>query len=180
MAIVASGTLITFGTAGAEEVPQARPGAQIPAASEANPVVEGQPLPPGLDPSLFASSPLLSTIDLTDAASVADFDLDESDDSDDDSAGNNKSKAKKAVRKALKQAAATKPTAKKPTGTSNPAPQPKPSEKPSDKPTEQQSPPPPPPPEPTCREERVWVPQSGNLLAGTFKPGRWETKTVCS
>jgi hypothetical protein len=169
MAIVASGTLVTFGTAGAEEVPMASSGAQIPAASEANPVVEGQPLPVGLDPSLFASSPLLSTIDLTDA-SAADFSsLD--DDDDDDYADTNKHKNKhrnnkheKAVNKkaVTKKAVVKKPAAKKPAAkkhsddqaqkqaaTSNPAPSAKQIEKPSDKPAEQQTTQPPPAPAPT-------------------------------
>jgi outer membrane biosynthesis protein TonB len=160
MAIVASGTLVTFGTAGAEEVPMARSGAQIPAASEANPVVEGQPLPAGLDPSIFASSPLLSAIDLT-GASAADF---SSFDDDDDSGNKNKNKNKKNKNKkkpATKKPVTKKPAAKKPAAdetkkqaaTSNPAPNPAPSEKASDKPAEQQTTQPPPAPEPTPTEQ---------------------------
>lgn len=102
MAIVACGTLVTFGTAKAQDVPTASSGAQIPAASEANPVVEGQPLPAGLDPSLLASSPLLSTIDLTDAASAADSEFGSADDDDDAGSDKNK-KARKAAKKAVQR-----------------------------------------------------------------------------
>lgn len=110
MAIVASGTLVTFGTAGAEEVPMARSGAQIPAASEANPIVEGQALPAGLDPSIFASSPLLSTIDLTDA-SAADFSS--LDDDDDDSNSKNKNKHNKHKKPVTKKPVTKKTVTKK-------------------------------------------------------------------
>lgn len=97
MALVACGTVVSFGTADAQTVPSASSAANIPAGNEVSPTVEGQPLQPiGLDPSLFSSSPLLDTVNLSgDGESIGAA----SDDDDDD-----QSKSDKKLKKIKKQA----------------------------------------------------------------------------
>jgi hypothetical protein len=87
MAIVACGTLVTFGSAGAE-TPSSAEVSALPGSDEANPTVEGQVLPPSN--ALLNGADLMSTLNLTDY-SPADGDTttfslvddDDSDDSDD-------------------------------------------------------------------------------------------------
>jgi hypothetical protein len=87
MAIVACGTLVTFGSAGAE-TPSSSKVSALPGSDEASPTVEGQVIPPSNN-TLLNGADLLSTLNLTDYSpgdttfSLSDGDSD--DDSDDDS-----------------------------------------------------------------------------------------------
>jgi len=178
MALVACGTLVTFGSAGAE-TPSSAEVSALPGTDEASPRVEGQVLPP-TNQTLLNSQDLLSSLNLTDYSpedtttfSLSDDD-DESDEDNDDESTTSDTK---------KKPAATKPTPK-PTGSSDggsdnggsddggsddggstPTPSPTPTQ------TSE--------PEPVCHDERVWVPASGTLKDGNLKLGHYETKEVC-
>jgi len=182
MALVAGGTLVTFGSAGAE-TPTSSQAAALPGTDEASPSVEGQVLPP--NNALLNGADLLSTLNLSDYGPGEGATLSLSDDDDEDSDDNgdedNKSDTKK-------KPAATKPTPKPSNSTdggsdnggsddggsddggsdgggSTPSPTPTPTQ------TSE--------PEPECHDERVWVPTSGSLKDGNLKLGHYETKEVC-
>jgi hypothetical protein len=86
MAIVACGTLVTFGSAGAE-TPSSSKVSALPGSDEASPTVQGQVVPPSN--SLLNGADLLSTLNLTDYSpgdtDLSLFDDDSGDSSDDDS-----------------------------------------------------------------------------------------------
>lgn len=160
MALVASGTLVTFGSAGAE-TPSSSEVAALPGSDEASPSVEGQVLPPSN--ALLNGADLLSTLNLADY-SPGDTTLslsDDDDDSDDDGDDEEKKKAD-----AKKKQAAAKPT---PTSSAKPTTSPTTSA-PEPTPTKTTAPPPPPSPSPepspsptkTCKWEgdgllKKWV-----------------------
>jgi hypothetical protein len=89
MAIVACGTLVTFGSAGAE-TPTSTDVSALPGSDEASPTVEGQVIPPTT--SLLNADDLMSSLNLTDYSPddptlfglPEDEDNDDNDDSDDD------------------------------------------------------------------------------------------------
>ena len=87
MAIVACGTLVTFGSAGAE-TPSSADISALPGSDEASPSVEGQIIPPAT--SLLNANDLMSSLNLTDYSPgdnpfelPEDEDNDDNDDSDD-------------------------------------------------------------------------------------------------
>lgn len=131
MMFVASGTLVTFGMAGAE-TPSSEGTSALPGSDEASPTVEGQALPNnGLTPGLFNPDGLLSTLNLTDYSPLDADDLigdtDDSDDSDDE------------VEKALKASTST-PTANatsSPSSNSSSEPTKEPTKEPTQAPTTQ-------------------------------------------
>jgi hypothetical protein len=99
MMLVAGGTLVTFGSAGAE-TPESSEVSALPGSDEASPTVEGQVLPPPAT-GLLNSADLMSSLNLTDFSpgegatlSLSDDD-DESDEDNDDGDEDNKSTAKK-------------------------------------------------------------------------------------
>jgi hypothetical protein len=95
MALVACGTLVTFGSAQAE-TPASAELAALPGADEANPSVEGQVLPPSQ--ALLSSSDLLSSLNLTDYTPGDGSDLslfdDDDENSDEDNDDDSESKPK--------------------------------------------------------------------------------------
>lgn len=117
MALVACGTLVTFGTAGAETAASSSDTAALPGTDEASPQVQGQVLPPSQ--SLLTSADLLSTLNLTDYSPGETTVVDDSDDSDDESDNKNNNK-KKSTKPAAK--ATPKPTTKATTAAPKPAP----------------------------------------------------------
>ncbi|HUP99322.1 MAG TPA: hypothetical protein VM093_02580 [Aeromicrobium sp.] len=155
MALVACGTLVTFGTADAETTRSSYDATALPGTNEVSPQVQGQVLPP--TQSLLTSQDLLATLNLTDYSPVAsDTDNDDSDDQSDDNSDKGKKNKKKATsrtsaRPTTKATATTKTTtapkpaptttAPKPAPTTavpNPVPTtsaPKPSPSPTPKPT---------------------------------------------
>lgn len=115
MAIVACGTLVTFGSAEAETPSQSAEPAALPGSDEVGPTVEGQVIPPP-SAALLNSSDLLSTLNLTDYTPYDIGDLSSSNDDDDDD--NDDEDTKDDIKKKL---AANNPTpTPKPTGTKNP------------------------------------------------------------
>lgn len=121
MAIVACGTLVTFGSAGAE-TPSSTDVSALPGSDEASPSVEGQVIPPTT--SLLNANDLMSSLNLTDYSPgdttlglPEDEDDDDSDDSDDED-------TKADIKKKL--AATPTPTAKPTTSPTTSAPSPKP------------------------------------------------------
>jgi hypothetical protein len=163
MAIVACGTLVTFGSAGAE-TPSSSKVSALPGSDEASPTVQGQVVPPSS--SLLNGADLLSTLNLTDY-SPDDADLSLFDDNSDSDSDDNSDDNKKAS-----STPTPKPTTKPTTGSKTPSPSPKPT---TSSPTT-----PPPSPEPVCHDEKVWVPASGSLKDGDLKLGHFETKEVCN
>jgi hypothetical protein len=104
MALVACGTLVTFGSAQAE-TPSSADVAALPGTDEANPSVEGQVLPP-TSPALLNANDLLSSLNLTDytpgdASDLSLFDDDEDSDDEDsdeeDSGEDNESSSKQST-----------------------------------------------------------------------------------
>jgi outer membrane biosynthesis protein TonB len=134
MAIVACGTLVTFGSAGAETPSSSRVSA-LPGSDEANPTVQGQVVPPSS--SLLNGADLLSTLNLTDY-SPGDTDLslfdDNSDDNSDSDSDNNTKKPSPTPTPTTKPTTATKTPTTSPT-TSAPSPTPTQTSKPSPSPT---------------------------------------------
>jgi hypothetical protein len=163
MAIVACGTLVTFGSAGAE-TPSSSKVSALPGSDEASPTVQGQVVPPSS--SLLNGADLLSTLNLTDY-SPENGDLSLFDDNSDDDSDSDSDDTKKPS-----STPTPKPTTKPTTGTKTPSPSPKPT---TSSPTT-----PPPSPEPACHDEKVWVPASGSLKDGDLKLGHFETKEVCN
>ncbi len=122
MALVACGTLVTFGSAGAE-TPSSAERSALPGTDEARPSVEGQVLPPA-SAALLNSSDLLSSLNLTDYSpeDTTSFSLtgdDDDEDSDEDSDEETKAST-------TKTATTTKPTTKPTTSPTTSAPNPKP------------------------------------------------------
>jgi hypothetical protein len=166
MAIVACGTLVTFGSAEAETPTQSAEPAALPGSDEVGPTVEGQVIPPP-SAALLNSADLLSTLNLTDYTPYDIGDLasnDDDDDNDDDE------DTKDDIKKKLAANATPTPT---PTGTKKPttAPTSKPTT-PAPTPTKTTPAPTPtkttaPPPKPTCK--KVWVQE-------TPITGHWEEK----
>jgi hypothetical protein len=171
MALVACGTLVTFGTAGAETAASNAETAALPGTDEASPQVQGQVMPPSQ--SLLTSQDLLSTLNLTDYSPGDTTVTDSSDDSDNSDDHKNKKKptSRATTRPTSKASATAKPTAKPTAKATTSTPDPSPTTS---------SPTPTPDPEPTCHDEKVWVPASGTVLGGDFKPGHFETKEVCN
>ena len=172
MAIVACGTLVTFGSAKAE-TPSSGAVSALPGSDEASPTVEGQVLPPSL--ALLNANDLLSSLNLTDYSpgdtTLSLSDDEDTEDSDEDSDEDTEADIKKKLA-AAESTPTSNPTSKPTTAPTTSAPSPKPT-------TSTPTPTPTAPPEPECHEEKVWVPASGTLLGGNFKPGHWETKEVC-
>jgi outer membrane biosynthesis protein TonB len=164
MALVACGTLVTFGTAGAETAGSSSDAAALPGTDEASPQVQGQVLPPSQ--SLLTSQDLLSTLNLTDYSPADTTVVDDSDNSDDDSDNKNNNK-KKSTKPAAK--ATVKPTAK-PTAKATTA-APKPTSSPSPKPTVSipTTPAPEPEPEPSPTPEKKCAQWLGKLCI------KWES-----
>ena len=141
MALVACGTLVTFGSAGAETASSGELAA-LPGTDEASPSVEGQVLPPSQ--ALLNADDLLSQLNLTDY-SPGDTTLSLSDDDDEDS---DEDSDEKTTTSTKKTATTKTPTTKPTTGTANPttspttsAPEPKPTtSSPSPSPTTKPSP----------------------------------------
>ena len=165
MAIVACGTLVTFGSAEAETPSQSAEPAALPGSDEVGPTVEGQVIPPP-SAALLNSADLLSTLNLTDYTPYDIGDLASNDDDEDD---NDDEDTKDDIKKKL---AANKPTPT-PTGTNKPttAPTSKPTT-PAPSPTKTTPAPTPtkttpPPPKETCK--KVWVQE-------TPITGHWEEK----
>jgi len=146
MAIVACGTLVTFGSAEAE-TPSSSKVSALPGSDEASPRVEGQVLPPTND-TLLNGADLLSTLNLTDY-SPGDTTLSLSDNSDDNSDDTSDDAKKKAT--AAKATPTPKPTTSKPapapTKTTAPAPAPTKTTAPAPEPTKTTAP----APEPTTK-----------------------------
>lgn len=171
MALVACGTLVTFGSAEAE-TPSSSQVAALPGSDEASPQVEGQVLPPAQ--ALLNSEDLLSSLNLTDFSpgegatlSLTDDDDDNSDDSDD--------KTTSEIKKKL--ASSNTPTSKPTTGTKKPttspttsAPKPEPTKTtapaPQPEPTKTTAPEPEPEPEPTKD------PRCSNALFKALNPNK--------
>ena len=112
MALVACGTLVTFGSAGAE-TPSSAEVAALPGTDEASPSVEGQVLPP-TNQALLNSDDLLSSLNLTDyspddttAFSLFDDDEDNDDENTDDDNDDETEKKKSST----KTTSTPKPTA---------------------------------------------------------------------
>ncbi len=97
MALVACGTLVTFGLAGAETSASASDPTALPGTDEASPLVQGQVMPP--TQSLLSSQDLLSTLNLTDFSPTTDS-SDSDAKSDDNSDSDKDSKSAKAATKA--------------------------------------------------------------------------------
>ena len=137
MALVACGTLVTFGSAGAETASASAQAGALPGSDEARPTVEGQVVPP-FNTGLLNSADLLSTLNLTDY-SPGDTDLfslsDDDEDEDNDDEGDEDTTSD--IAKKLAAANATPST--KPTENSSSSPN---APEPSDKPTTTSSPPP--------------------------------------
>ena len=97
MALVACGTLVTFGSAQAE-TPSSADLAALPGTDEANPSVEGQVLPP-TSQGLLNANDLLSSLNLTDYTPGDDdlslFDDDDGEDSEDSDEDNDDSESTK-------------------------------------------------------------------------------------
>lgn len=138
MMLVAGGTLVTFGSAGAEttgvtgSTATATVGSAMPGTSEATPRVEGQILPQTTydyspDTSILSADDLLSNLKLTDYSPKSDDNKNDDDDNNNKSDDNKNDDDKKSSDSTKKPTA--KPTAKptdKPTQkpTDNPAPKP--------------------------------------------------------
>ena len=170
MMLVAGGTLVTFGSAGAE-TPSSSEVAALPGSDEASPRVEGQVLPP--NPALLNGADLLASLNLTDYSpgDSTEFSLsDDSDSSDNsDNSDNSDEKTTSAIKKKLSSTKPT-PTPKPTTGTKSPTPAPTTSApKPEPTPTKTSEPTPTPKPEPTPTKTCRW--EGDNLL---------EKKWVCS
>ncbi len=134
MALVACGTLVTFGSAGAETPVNSSEAAALPGSDEANPIVEGEPLPPPSD-ALLNSTDLLSTLNLTDYSPDDTTFLDLSDDDDDDKNDDKDEDTKSDIKKKLAASPKPSPTSTgKPTDSPSPNPQPSESPKPSPEP----------------------------------------------
>jgi hypothetical protein len=99
MALVACGTLVTFGSAQAE-TPSSAELAALPGTDEANPSVEGQVLPP-TSQGLLNANDLLSSLNLTDYTPGDDdlslFDDDDGEDSEDSDEDNDDSESTKST-----------------------------------------------------------------------------------
>ena len=148
MAIVACGTLVTFGSAGAE-TPSSADGSALPGSDEASPRVEGQVIPPST--ALLNSNDLMSSLNLMDYSpgdttlSLTDDDEDSEDDADEDNDANtSKKSATTKTKPTTNPTTGSKPTTSpttaapspKPTTSSpSPSPTPKPSPSPTPKPT---------------------------------------------
>jgi cell division septation protein DedD len=166
MALVASGTLVTFGSAGAE-TPSSAEVSALPGSDEASPTVEGQVMP---NTGLLNSADLMSSLNLTDYSpdgtlDLSLFDDEDGDDSDEDSDDSDED---------------TTTASSTPTPTSNPTTSPTTSA-PSTKPTTASptTAPPTSEPEPECHNEMVWIPASGSLREGNLKLGHFEPQEVC-
>jgi outer membrane biosynthesis protein TonB len=142
MALVACGTLVTFGSAGAETKQGSSETTALPGSDEANPIVEGQVLPPTND-ALLNSTDLLSTLNLTDFSPDGSPFLPLPDDEDDDENKDDdaKSDIKKKLAVVTPTPSPTKGTDKPKEGTDNPSSTPT-------NPTPSDSPKPSPEPEP--------------------------------
>ena len=124
MALVACGTLVTFGSAGAD-TPSSAEVAALPGTDEASPSVEGQVLPPQ-NQALLNSQDLLASLNLTDytPSDLDPFSLSDSDDSDDsDNSDDNSTTTKKTTSTTPKPTTSSSP---KPVATSSPKPTPSP------------------------------------------------------
>jgi outer membrane biosynthesis protein TonB len=140
MAIVACGTLVTFGSAEAE-TPSSSKVSALPGSDEASPRVEGQVLPATND-TLLNGADLMSSLNLMDY-SPGDTTLSLSDNSDDNSDDTSDDTSDDAKKKATATKATPTPTPK-PT-TSKPAPEPTKTTAPAPEPTKTTAP----APEPT-------------------------------
>ncbi len=141
MALVACGTLVTFGSAGAETASASAQAGALPGSDEARPTVEGQVVPP-LSTSLLNSADLLSTLNLTDY-SPGDTDLfslsdDDEDDEDSDEEGDDDTQSD--IAKKLAAANATPSTKPTPTGTGSPSTEKPAEDEPTEEPTEEPEP----------------------------------------
>jgi cell division septation protein DedD len=160
MSLVACGTLVTFGTAGAEPSDSSVDAAALPGTNEASPQVQGQVLPPAQ--SLLTSQDLLSTLNLTDYSPVNADALEDEDEKDDEKKAEEKKKKKAAAaataaagQPATAATTSTTPTTSSPspaptTNSPSPSPSPKPSPTPTPTPT-QTTPPPTPTGNPNCQ-----------------------------
>ena len=168
MAIVACGTLVTFGSAGAE-TPSSGNLSALPGSDEASPTVEGQVLPPST--ALLNGADLMSSLNLTDYSpgdttlSLSD-DEDSDEDSDKDSDEDSDKKTTAAIKKKLT------PTTKPTTG-SKPTPSPTTSA-PTPKPTTSSPTTPAPTPTKTAEPEPTPTkdPRCSNQLWKTLNPGK--------
>lgn len=120
MALVACGTLVTFGSAEAETPLQSAEPAALPGSDEVGPTVEGQVIPPP-SAALLNSEDLLSTLNLTDYTPYDIGDLSSNDDDNDDDNDNDNEDTTDDIKKKL---AANKPTTTPNTGTKTPTPTP--------------------------------------------------------
>lgn len=133
MALVACGTLVTFGSATAETPSASANVAALPGSDEANPIVEGQVLPPP-SPALLNSADLLASLNLTDYSPDDTTTFSLSDDDDDDNDSDDDEDTKSDIRKKL-AAADAKPTPKPTKGAGSPTTSPEPTEQPKPSPT---------------------------------------------
>jgi hypothetical protein len=138
MAIVACGTLVTFGSAGAETPSSAKVSA-LPGSDEASPTVQGQVVPPSN--SLLNGADLLSTLNLTDY-SPGDTDLSLFDDNSDDNSDDDSDDSKKpsptptpTTKLSTSTKTTTSPSPKPSPTTSSPSPEPTKSPSPSPSPS---------------------------------------------
>ena len=122
MALVACGTLVTFGSAGAE-TPSSTEVAALPGTDEAAPSVEGQVLPPA-SPALLNADDLLSSLNLTDFSPGEGATLSLSDDNDDEDSDEDDDKKTTA---SIKKRLATNNPTTNPTTSPTSSPSPKPS-----------------------------------------------------
>ncbi len=163
MTLVAGGTLVTFGSAGAE-TPTSSEVSALPGSDEASPTVEGQVLPPPAT-SLLNSADLMSSLNLTDFSPGESATLSLSDDDDEDSDDNGDEDNESTTKKK----SSSKPTPK-PSGTKAPTDEPtddptdEPTDDPTDDPTDEPTDDPTDEPdEPDEEEDCKWV--GDNLLS---------------
>ena len=162
MTLVAGGTLVTFGSAGAETPGSAEISA-LPGSDEASPSVEGQMFP---STALLNGADLLSSLNLTDYSPGATDDLslsDEDDEESDDDDGDEDTESATASTSAA--TTSTAPTTNPTTGTTNPTTSPTtsaPTPKPTTAPPTTPAPSPTTPTTHTCSLEEV-MKGEGNL-----------------
>jgi len=113
MAIVACGTLVTFGSAGAE-TPSSADVSALPGSDEASPRVEGQVVPPST--ALLNSNDLMSSLNLMDySPGDTTFSLTDDEDSEDDADEDSDDESNGAKKKSSKPTSTTKNPTTKPT-----------------------------------------------------------------